>query len=243
MTSSQREELIRAYLEGRMSLEQEHDFFIDVALDKDLRLELKAQQTIDSAFRKDSVVDSSEINRLQREVSAMLVASRSDVGGNDGARISGRGSENGRGRRAATLIGEALLVAVLGLLPGHIDAPSDRPSTVVPTAIPSVESSRSASEQPSSPRTPGIPDDGRQPQRLEPALRSTATDDRPAPTVERPVRPDISRTSAPTEVPDHTPARRQTAASATATPSSSSDDDRNDSLNVGVKIRIEPQQE
>lgn len=74
MTRVEREELLRRYLEGEMSLEQEHDFIIQVALDKELRHELKAQQTIDRAFRKDRVVDPSAYASLQSAVSAMIAA-------------------------------------------------------------------------------------------------------------------------------------------------------------------------
>ncbi len=72
MTRIEREELLRRYLNGEMGLEQEHDFLIQVALDKELRHELKAQQTIDRAFQKDKVVDPSSYASLQGKVAMML---------------------------------------------------------------------------------------------------------------------------------------------------------------------------
>ncbi len=74
MTRVERERLIRAYVEGEMSLREEHDFLINVALDSELRLELKAQQTIDSAIRKDRLPDPARVMQLQNEVAAMLAA-------------------------------------------------------------------------------------------------------------------------------------------------------------------------
>lgn len=78
MTRSEREQLIRAHLEGTMSSGQEHDFFINVALDAELRSELKAHRTIESALRKDREVDPGEIALLQQSVMASLAAAGRD---------------------------------------------------------------------------------------------------------------------------------------------------------------------
>ncbi|MGE3799435.1 MAG: hypothetical protein AB7H80_00280 [Candidatus Kapaibacterium sp.] len=72
MNRIEREELLRRYLEGEMNLQGEHDFFIQVALDKELRHELKAQQTIERAFQKDRVSDSVNYSTIQAGVTAML---------------------------------------------------------------------------------------------------------------------------------------------------------------------------
>lgn len=53
MTRTQREALIGTYLRGEMSAVEEQDFFIQVALDDELRAELRAQRTVDSAMRKE----------------------------------------------------------------------------------------------------------------------------------------------------------------------------------------------
>ena len=74
MNRIEREELLRRYLEGEMNLQQEHDFFIQVALDKELRHELKAHQTIESALRKDRVVDNASYSTIQTGVTAMLAS-------------------------------------------------------------------------------------------------------------------------------------------------------------------------
>ena len=55
-----------------MNLQGEHDFFIQVALDKELRHELKAQQTIERAFQKDRVGDNANYGTIQAGVTAML---------------------------------------------------------------------------------------------------------------------------------------------------------------------------
>ncbi len=53
MTRSEREAHIQRYLSGAMTSAEEQDFFIQVAVDDDLRLELKAQRTVESAMRKE----------------------------------------------------------------------------------------------------------------------------------------------------------------------------------------------
>ena len=75
MQKGSREELIRRYLEGEMSVAEEHDFLIDAAVDRDLRLELSAQQTIDRAFAKDRPsVDPEQYDLLQQNVQGFLAA-------------------------------------------------------------------------------------------------------------------------------------------------------------------------
>ena len=74
MNRIEREELLRRYLEGEMNLQQEHDFFIQIALDKELRHELKAQQTIEKAFRKDGSYDMTGYGSVQTNVAAMLAS-------------------------------------------------------------------------------------------------------------------------------------------------------------------------
>lgn len=75
MTRTEREELLRRYFDGEMSLEQEHDFFIEVALDKELRHGLKAQQEIDAAMKADrSNPTPAEYASLQSGLAGVLAA-------------------------------------------------------------------------------------------------------------------------------------------------------------------------
>lgn len=138
MTRAEREEFLRHYLEGEMNLEQEHDFLIQAALDKELRHELKAQQTIDRAFQKDRVVDPSAYASLQASVAGMIaapVAAPRPASAEAGSLI-GRFFSKGGGR---WMFGGMLGVALLGgiLLFG---VPDDK-ETVTSTPQKSVSSS------------------------------------------------------------------------------------------------------
>jgi|GEM_PF-4288967 len=75
MTRSEREQIIQRYLSKEMSSAEEGDFFVQVALDRELRHDLQAQQMIDSAFRKDREAERSGHTALRTRVAAMLAAS------------------------------------------------------------------------------------------------------------------------------------------------------------------------
>lgn len=118
MMRAEREELLRRYLEGEMTLEQEHDFIIQVALDKELRHELKAQQTIDRAFRKDRAVDPSAYAPLQASVAGMIAASTPEKApAASGGAIAGRSLGGTQRWLLGSLAGVGLLagIAILGL--------------------------------------------------------------------------------------------------------------------------------
>jgi hypothetical protein len=85
MTRNEREQLIQRYMGGEMPLAEEHDFFIQVALDKQLWLDLKAHQTVESAMMKDRVVEPSEIAMMGAQVAAMLAATHAGAGGGSSA--------------------------------------------------------------------------------------------------------------------------------------------------------------
>lgn len=74
MTRSERERQIERYISGGMSPAEEQDFFIQAALEKELRLELKALVTVDSAIRKDREAEPAEHTALRSRVAAMLAA-------------------------------------------------------------------------------------------------------------------------------------------------------------------------
>lgn len=118
MTRVEREELLRRYLEGGMSLDQEHDFFIQVALDKELRHELRAQQTVDKAFQKDRIVDPSEYAVLQRNVSTMLAGMSPAVqsAGAAGASRLNTGIGHSGKWQAAGLLLIGMVAGVLGFV-------------------------------------------------------------------------------------------------------------------------------
>ncbi|MEO5929975.1 MAG: hypothetical protein ABIR47_08585, partial [Candidatus Kapaibacterium sp.] len=72
MTRSERELFIQRYLSGEMTSSEEGDFFLQVALDKELRHDLQAQKTVESAFRKDREAVASEHTGLRLKMAAML---------------------------------------------------------------------------------------------------------------------------------------------------------------------------
>jgi|GEM_PF-3695381 len=74
MTRADREHLLQRYLEGTMSSAEEEEFLIRAALNTDLRMELKAHQTIDRALRKDRTAGTVEHTALRARVAANLSA-------------------------------------------------------------------------------------------------------------------------------------------------------------------------
>jgi hypothetical protein len=75
MRQVEREELIRRYMENAMTSVEEENFFIQVALDRNLRVELKAQQLIESTILKDRTLDASEFSLLESRIEATLIGS------------------------------------------------------------------------------------------------------------------------------------------------------------------------
>src|SRR5437016_383368 len=72
MTRSEREVLIGRFMHGQLDSSQEQDFFIQVAVDKELRQELKAHRTVDSALRKDRDAERISHTSLRARVAAMV---------------------------------------------------------------------------------------------------------------------------------------------------------------------------
>ena len=75
MTRSERERLIVRHLSGEMGPTEERDFFLQVALDKELRQELQAQRTIDSAFKKEREGEPTQHTALRMRIQDVLAAS------------------------------------------------------------------------------------------------------------------------------------------------------------------------
>lgn len=150
MTRSEREHLIEQYLDGAMSVEQEHDLFIEAATNKELRAELKAYRIIDSALRKDGAVEPTGYSAVRARMQGLLATAT--AAGRTTPREGRPGhmrSRDGRFRRVASKARQIparlasvpmrmLMVVttaaactigtliVLPLLP-HADEPSQRP--------------------------------------------------------------------------------------------------------------------
>lgn len=172
MTRIEREELLRRYLSGEMNLEQEHEFFIQVALDKELRHELKAQQTIDRAFQKDRVVNSSAYAPIQDKVAGILAM---EAGMGDRS-VSAGGSGTSLFRPGRWL---ALGAVVIGFAVAWFGLQSDTPS---------VSPGSSAQETQAVPESPGslIPVTRPSDIRHEPEAESQAVESSDRPRMEQP---------------------------------------------------------
>jgi hypothetical protein len=103
MTRAERERLIERHLGGAMTAAEESDFFIQVALDKELRQDLKAQRTIESAMRKDRESEPSEHTALRSRVATVLAASSGTIApsAQRAARVAAETSRVSRPARAA----------------------------------------------------------------------------------------------------------------------------------------------
>jgi hypothetical protein len=75
MTRSERERLIDRYLSGEMGSAEEHDFFIQVAVDKEMRQEFKAHRIIESALRKDRYANDLQHSGVRIRIESLLTAS------------------------------------------------------------------------------------------------------------------------------------------------------------------------
>jgi hypothetical protein len=74
MTPSEMERLVARHLDGAMSLEEEEEFFIRVALDGELRRVLRAQRIVESALRKRSDAASLPPPSAREHLKLMLAA-------------------------------------------------------------------------------------------------------------------------------------------------------------------------
>jgi negative regulator of sigma E activity len=80
MTRVEREQLIARYLGGEMSATEEQEFFIRVAVDKELRQDLRAQRTVESALRKDRDAESTGHTALRMRIASVLAATPAGPG-------------------------------------------------------------------------------------------------------------------------------------------------------------------
>lgn len=75
MTRTERERLVEQYLEGGMTAAEEQEFFIQVALDDELRRTLKAYGIVERAIRMEREVDTVSHAAARRVVAASLLPS------------------------------------------------------------------------------------------------------------------------------------------------------------------------
>src|SRR5688500_10232594 len=101
MTRVEREQMISRYLGGELSTAEEQDFFIRVAVDKELRQDLRAQRTVESALRKDREAESTGHSAVRMRVAAMLAATPGS-GTNPPGEALPRDGSNGLASSAAT---------------------------------------------------------------------------------------------------------------------------------------------
>lgn len=74
MTRTERERLVEQYLEGSMDFAQEENFFIQVALDDELRRTLKSYRIVEEAIRKEREAGSREHAAARYVVAGMLAS-------------------------------------------------------------------------------------------------------------------------------------------------------------------------
>lgn len=72
MTRTEREQLVEQYLEGSMDFAQEENFFIQVALDDELRRTLKSYRIVEEAIRKEREAGTREHAAPRYAVAGML---------------------------------------------------------------------------------------------------------------------------------------------------------------------------
>ncbi len=143
MNRAEREQLLERYLSGGMTSGDESDFFIQVALDKELRQELKAQRVIESALRKDEESESTEHTALRSRVAAMLASTSAAQPAHMAAPVPSWQASTPRRRRWAVApmqwllasgVALAFTVGTMFLLPtGKLSAPlMSTPTDVAP---------------------------------------------------------------------------------------------------------------
>jgi len=160
MTRAERERLIQSYLSGEMSSAEESDFFIQVALDKELRQDLKAQRTIESAFRKDRESEPSEHTALRSRVAMSLAASSASLTGPAQAPVGGEAAGAGRLGRLLTgpgrwiIASTAALVLTVGVMIMLPDGPPSDAPVSAPAPTPGQLKNTSPSSAPGSVTAP-----------------------------------------------------------------------------------------
>lgn len=176
MTQNDHEILVEKYLAGDMSIAEESDFFINVALDNNLRQTLRAQHTLRRALASDMHTAVPQQAAYRTNIMALLATTQVIGGAGIGAGVSGAASGSGAagaGAAAAgsvatgTILTKVILGTALGL------------SLVGGTLY--VADQLSSSDQPATPNAAPVQ---RQLEALPPQLQPPT-----APTTEQPAQP------------------------------------------------------
>ncbi len=133
MNNIDREQLVERYLNGELTGSQEQDFFIKVAVDNEMRRTLRAMMIVDSAFRLDREVVSTDRPAVRARVMASLAASSLDPAPagsgsrSPGATTTGAGSWNSRLWKGAIAVTASSALVVVSYLVGTGYLGSDTP--------------------------------------------------------------------------------------------------------------------
>jgi hypothetical protein len=120
MKSSDYGRLVERYLAGEMTVPEEQDFFIQVAVNDELRQMLKAYQIVDNALRKDRAATRTNDNdrsRSRAHIVAVLSATAPLAGGSAHG-IGGAAATDASGKGAATASATTSGTTAGGLLAG-----------------------------------------------------------------------------------------------------------------------------
>jgi hypothetical protein len=110
VTRIERENLIERYLRGEMSLEEEENFFIEVASNPELRYELKAYQVVERAIAGDRTAGDRPYTALRARMQKQLAASH-PIAAQAGTTINA--SSSSRKRWVATVIAGTIMILAL----------------------------------------------------------------------------------------------------------------------------------
>jgi hypothetical protein len=148
MTRSEREQQILRYLRGDMTSTEEESFFIQVALDRELRDELKAQRAIEGSIRGFRDVERTQQHtRLRARTAAMLAGyPASQVGATVAsgaaapANISGQGTGMPVRWIVTAMVTVGLTVALFFALPGQDQPVTPAVAQPAPQSMPGTTS-------------------------------------------------------------------------------------------------------
>jgi hypothetical protein len=110
VTRIERENLIERYLRGEMSLDEEENFFIEVASNPELRYELKAYQVVERAIASDRTAGERPYTALRARMQKQLVASQPTAAQ---AGTTVRATASSRNRWGAAVIAGAIMIVAL----------------------------------------------------------------------------------------------------------------------------------
>lgn len=134
MNRLERETLLQRYLAGRMSRVEEEEFFIKVALDRELRGELQAHRAIDSAIRKELSAEPGRHSAVRQRTMAMLTSMPAPAPNATSPDVSGVSYWWGLAGLAVAIVTTLLVVLPLGDGPKHRMAVA-APATMLPAVV------------------------------------------------------------------------------------------------------------